>query len=126
VTWPARRDFFGSVLGLKLGHSRDDKWGEYDVGPATFALSTMMTGTEPGAKEGAAARQTAEFNGAVSPLKARGVKFAIEPTDSGFYWFALRGSQRQSLGVAPPASAVGAPGGNIARQTASHLCRPAE
>jgi predicted enzyme related to lactoylglutathione lyase len=80
--------FYGSVLGLKEGDSWEDKWVEYDIGAGTLALSTIMLGTQPGAKGGAVALETEEYDEAVTWLKAQGVKFALEPIDSGVCRFA--------------------------------------
>ncbi|HTX55410.1 MAG TPA: VOC family protein [Candidatus Baltobacteraceae bacterium] len=89
VTDMARaKAFYGGVLGLKPGESWEDKWVEFDVGTSTLALSTLMTGAQPGAKGGAVALETDDFDGAVAHLKAQGVKFALEPIDSGVCRFA--------------------------------------
>lgn len=81
-------DFYGGVLGLKAGHSWEDKWVEYEVGAATLALSTIMAGTQPGAKGGAVALETELFDETVAHLKAHGVRFPLEPIDSGVCRFA--------------------------------------
>ena len=80
--------FYGGVLGLKEGASWEDKWVEYDVGAASLALSTMMTGAQPGAKGGAVALETTQFDDAVALLKAHAVRFVVEPFDSGVCRFA--------------------------------------
>jgi len=80
--------FYGGVLGLKPGDSWEDKWVEYEVGASVLALSTMMAGTQPGAKGGAVALETAQFDEAVAWLKAHGAKFPLEPIDSGVCRFA--------------------------------------
>lgn len=82
------RAFYGGVLGLTEGHGWEDKWVEYDVGPATLALSSIMEGMQPGAKAGAAALETDQFEETVAHLKARGVKFLLEPVDTGVCKFA--------------------------------------
>ncbi len=80
--------FYGGVLGLNEGESWEDQWVEYDVGTASLALSTMMTGAQPGAKGGAVALETGQFDDAVALLKAHGVRFVVEPFDSGVCRFA--------------------------------------
>jgi predicted enzyme related to lactoylglutathione lyase len=80
--------FYGGVLGLKQGDSWEDKWVEFDVGSSTLALSTMMEGTQPGAKGGAVALETDQFEDAVGVLRANGAKFLIEPVDTGVCWLA--------------------------------------
>jgi predicted enzyme related to lactoylglutathione lyase len=82
------RAFYGGVLGLKPGDAWGDKWVEYEVGPATLALSGVMDGAQPGAKAGAAALETAQFDEAVAHLKAHGVKFLFGPSDTGVCKFA--------------------------------------
>jgi len=80
--------FYGDLLGLEVGDSWEDKWVEYNVGPETLALSTMMAGAQPGAKGGALALETEQFDEAVALLKAHGVRFVLEPIDSGVCRFA--------------------------------------
>lgn len=82
------RAFYGGVLGLTAGQAWEDKWVEYEVGTATLALSSVMEGAEPGAKAGAVALETGQFDEAVAHLKAHGVKFPLEPIDSGVCRFA--------------------------------------
>jgi predicted enzyme related to lactoylglutathione lyase len=82
------RAFYGGVLGLAPGQSWEDQWVEYEVGSSTLALSAVMAGAQPGAKAGAVALETAEFDAAVAHLKAHGVKFPLEPMDSGACRFA--------------------------------------
>ena len=80
--------FYGGVLGLTPGESWEDKWVEYDVGTASLALSVLMDGAQPGAKAGAAALETAQFDEAVAHLKAHGVTFLFGPVDTGVCKFA--------------------------------------
>ena len=80
--------FYGGVLGLTEGQSWEDKWVEYDVGGSTLALSSMMQDAQPGAKAGAVALETEQFDETVAHLKAHGVKFPLEPIDSGVCRFA--------------------------------------
>lgn len=80
--------FYGGVLGLTAGDAWEGKWVEYEVGTATLALSSIMEGTQPGAKAGAVALETAQFDEAVAHLKAHGGKFLLEPFDSGVCKFA--------------------------------------
>ncbi len=78
------RAFYGGVLGLTEGHLWEDKWVEYDVGGSTLALSSIMQGAQPGA----VALETAQSDETVAHLKAQGVKFPLEPIDSGVCKFA--------------------------------------
>ena len=85
---PRARAFYGGLLGLQLGETWEDKWVEYNVGSATLALSTIMAGAQPGAKGGAVALETGQFDETVATLKTHGVKFVLEPIDSGVCRFA--------------------------------------
>jgi predicted enzyme related to lactoylglutathione lyase len=80
--------FYGGVLGLAAGEAWENQWVEYEVGTATLALSSVMEGAHPGAKGGAVALETAQFDEAVTHLKTQGVKFLVEPFDSGVCRFA--------------------------------------
>jgi len=82
------RAFYAGVLGLKESAAWEDKWVEFDVGAGTLALSTMMEGCVPGARGGAAALETENFDAAVAHLKAHGAAFPLEPIDSGVCAFA--------------------------------------
>ena len=78
------RGFYSGVLGLSETGSWEDKWVEFAVGDGTIALSTVMMGATPGVKGGAVALETERFEDAVAALKSAGVRFALEPTDTGF------------------------------------------
>ena len=80
--------FYGGVLGLTAGDAWEDKWVEYEVGTATLALSRIMEGAQPGAKAGAVALETAQFDETVAHLKAHGVKFLFGPVNTGVCQFA--------------------------------------
>ena len=80
--------FYGGVLGLTAGQSWEDKWVEYEVGTATLTLSSVMAGAQSGVKAGAVALETEQFDEAVAHLKTHGVKFLLEPIDTGVCWFA--------------------------------------
>ena len=82
------RAFYGGLLGLTEIGSWEDQFVEYAVGDAALAISTTMRGAVPGVKGGAAALETDRFDEAVAMLNAAGVKFALEPVDSGVCMFA--------------------------------------
>jgi len=82
------RAFFAHVLGLHETATWEDKWVEYDIGQGTLALSSMMQGCSPGALGAAAALETPDFDAALAHLKAHGVRFLLEPIDSGICHFA--------------------------------------
>jgi catechol 2,3-dioxygenase-like lactoylglutathione lyase family enzyme len=77
------RAFYGGLLGLTEIASWEDQFVEYAVGDAALALSTTMRGAIPGVKGGAAALDTDRFDDAVALLRAAGVRFALEPIDTG-------------------------------------------
>lgn len=84
------RAFYEGVLGLRRGANWEDAWQEYEVGETggVIALSTMMEGCTPGARGGAAALETTDFDAAVEELRSRGVSFVLDPVDTGVCHFA--------------------------------------
>jgi len=82
------RAFYRGVLGLTETASWEDQWVEFDVGAGTLALSSVMDGAQPGAKAGAAALETPDYDHAVAWLKNHGVNFVFEPADTGVCRFA--------------------------------------
>lgn len=82
------RAFYTGVLGLTETANWSDEWIEFDVGAGTLALSSAMPDAQPGARGGAAALETPDFDAAVAHLKAHGVRFAFEPADTGVCRFA--------------------------------------
>lgn len=86
VTDVARaRAFYEGVLGLKTSTTfvdGDKHWIEYDVGPATLAITNMAPDWKPSAQGPSAALEVADFDQAIAALRAAGVKFAVEPMPS--------------------------------------------
>jgi catechol 2,3-dioxygenase-like lactoylglutathione lyase family enzyme len=82
------RRFYGGVLGLKPGDAWGDRWVEFQVGSQVLALSSVMTDCQPGAKGGAMALETDQFDRVVAHLKKKRVKFLYGPTDTGVCDFA--------------------------------------
>ncbi len=82
------RAFYRDVLGLAETANWENQWIEFDIGSNTLALTSTMQGAQPGAQAGAAALETPDFEATVAALKASGVKFALEPFDSGVCRFA--------------------------------------
>lgn len=84
---PRARAFYEQVLGLKstVVFEHDGKhWIEYDIGPATLAISNMSAEQwKPSSDGPAVALEVADFDAAIAALKAAKVKFLIEPMDSG-------------------------------------------
>jgi len=84
---PRARAFYEELLNLKTSivFEHDGKhWIEYDIGPGTLAISNMSASQwKPSADGPAVALEVEEFDPAISALKLAGVKFAIEPMDTG-------------------------------------------
>lgn len=84
---PRARAFYEQILGLKstVVFEHDGKhWIEYDVGPATLAISNMSAEMWKPSPDGpAVALEVADFDAAVAALQAAKIKFIIEPMDSG-------------------------------------------
>jgi predicted enzyme related to lactoylglutathione lyase len=69
------RKFYEHVLGLKPSHHAESEWVEYDVGGATFAITTTDMGHTPGAKGAVVAFETSDLDAFVHRLKERGIVF---------------------------------------------------
>jgi predicted enzyme related to lactoylglutathione lyase len=88
VTDMARaRAFYAGVLGLKETGNWENKWVEYDIGTTTLALTSFLEGATPG-QAGAAGLETDAYDTVVERLRANGVKFVMEPMDTGVCRFA--------------------------------------
>lgn len=88
VTDVARaRKFYEGLLNLALTtqFEHDGKrWIEYDVGPATLAISNMSADKwKPSADGPSVALEVEDFDAAIGALREAGVIFLIEPMDSG-------------------------------------------
>src|SRR5580700_11498709 len=83
------REFYEGVLGLKpTMETAGGMWVEYDVGSSTFAIGCYGDVWKP-AKDGTCiAFETDDFDAAISQLKTRGVKFAVEVTPTPVCKFA--------------------------------------
>jgi catechol 2,3-dioxygenase-like lactoylglutathione lyase family enzyme len=86
VTDMARaRAFYEGVLGLKTGDTWEHEgrhWIEYDLGPATIAITNMSPQWKPSNDGPSVALEVANFDAAIATLRAQQVKFDIEPTES--------------------------------------------
>lgn len=80
--------FYRDVLGLEPGDRWENSWVEYNVGRGVLALCTGMKDAKPGARGGAAALETDQFDEVVALLRRRRVKFLYGPTDTGVCDFA--------------------------------------
>lgn len=84
---PRARAFYEQVLRLVPSTQFEHEgkhWIEYDIGPATLAISNMASEQwKPSSDGPAAVLEVADFDAAVAALRAAGVRFVIEPMDSG-------------------------------------------
>jgi catechol 2,3-dioxygenase-like lactoylglutathione lyase family enzyme len=84
---PRARAFYETVLNLKPGSTwaeGEKGWIEYELGDACLAISNFSTDKwKPSADGPSLALEVADFDAAVAALRAAGVKFALEPMDSG-------------------------------------------
>ncbi len=84
---PRARAFYEGLLGLKTGMIFDHdgkQWIEYDIGASTLGISNMSADKwKPSADGPSLALEVADFAAAVAVLRGGGVKFAIEPMDTG-------------------------------------------
>ena len=81
------RQFYEGVLGLKVVTQFEDEgkhWIEYDVGPATLAISNMAGDRwKPSADGPSIALEVEDFDAAVNTLRDAQVKFVLEPMNTG-------------------------------------------
>ncbi|MBI2511507.1 MAG: VOC family protein [Opitutae bacterium] len=84
---PRARAFYEQTLGLKstvVFEHEGKHWIEYDVGPATLAISNMAAEKwKPSADGPSVALEVADFDAAVAALKVAGAKFVLDAMDSG-------------------------------------------
>jgi predicted enzyme related to lactoylglutathione lyase len=84
VTDMARaRAFYEGLLGLKpatiAGPTPEMQWVEYEIGPHTLALSNLAPDWKPNPDGGCAGLEVADFDHAISELRAAGTVFRVEP-----------------------------------------------
>ncbi len=84
---PRARAFYEQILGLKSSAVFEHEgrhWIEYDLGPATLAITNMSADKwKPSADGPCVALEVADFDAAIAHLRAAGVTFCLEPMDSG-------------------------------------------
>ncbi len=81
------RRFYEGLLNLtsttQFEHG-DCHWIEYDIGPAPLAISNMSAEKWKPSPDGpSTALEVDDFDGTIAELRAAGVKFYLEPMDSG-------------------------------------------
>ena len=84
VTDMARaRKFYESVLGLKptmaFGEPGGMQWTEYDIASGTLSLGSGAPDWQPRADGCSVGLEVKDFDAAIAHLKAKGVKFKMEP-----------------------------------------------
>ena len=81
------RRFYEGLLNLKVSVQFEHEgkhWIEYDVGPATLAISNMAPDKwKPSADGPSVALEVEDFDAAIAALRTAQVKFFLEPMDSG-------------------------------------------
>lgn len=79
------RDFYGKVLGLtesKVFGDDNTAWIEYEIGTGTLGISNMSPEWKASPGGGAVCLEVEDFDAAVKHLKANGVAFLNEPTET--------------------------------------------
>ncbi len=84
---PRARAFYEGILKLTPAINFEQEgryWIEYEVGPAALAITNMWPGWRPATDNGpVVALEVADFDATVADLRGAGVKFTVEPLDSG-------------------------------------------
>jgi predicted enzyme related to lactoylglutathione lyase len=81
------RTFYEGTLNLKPTSQFEHEgrsWIEYDIGPSTLAISNMSGEQwKPSADGPSVALEVEDFDEAIRTLKEAGVRFAVEPVETG-------------------------------------------
>jgi predicted enzyme related to lactoylglutathione lyase len=81
------RAFYEGLLGLQTAtvfEHEGKQWIEYDIGAGTLGISNMSADKwKPSSDGPSLALEVADFAAAVAVLRGGGVKFFIEPMDTG-------------------------------------------
>lgn len=84
---PRARAFYEGLLGLKTSTVFDHEgkqWIEYDIGAGTLVISNMSADKwKPSSDGPSVALEVEDVAAAAAVLRAGGVKFHIEPMDTG-------------------------------------------
>src|ERR1035438_1955386 len=84
------REFYEGVLGLKPAmESAGGMWIEYEIGNGTFGIGCYGEVWEPSDQGTCIAFEADNLDGMIAQLKARGVKFSMEITDTPICRFAI-------------------------------------
>ena len=78
----AARRFYEEILGLKMSHNFMDKWIEYDLGDTALTI-TEADAEHPAPATGATvALEIKDLTEFVGRLKAQGVRFSLDATET--------------------------------------------
>jgi len=84
------RAFYEGVLEFKpTMESAGGMWVEYDIGPGTFAIGCYGDVWKPSSEGTCIAFEVENFDTEISQLKSKGVKFAMDVTDTPVCRFAI-------------------------------------
>ncbi len=76
------REFYEKTLGLTPASVFGDEktaWVEYEIGAGCLSITNMASDWKPSSDGASVAFEVADFDQAMAELKAKNVKFAIEP-----------------------------------------------
>ncbi len=80
------RAFYEEVLGLKATYSVGEpggmQWTEYDIANGTLSIGAGAPDWKPTASGCSVALEVDDFENAISELRAKGVKFRMEPFET--------------------------------------------
>ncbi|MDQ3624720.1 MAG: VOC family protein [Verrucomicrobiota bacterium] len=79
---PRARSFYEGTLGLESSRAFEHEgksWVEYDIGPATLAISDMEPQWKPATDGPSVALEVEDFDASIQWLKEKGVLFMLEP-----------------------------------------------
>lgn len=80
------RAFYEHVLGLHVSHNYQGQWVEYQVGGATFAITTSDMGQSPGAKGAVMAFEVSDLEAFIHKMKERAVTSRKPSTPPSAGW----------------------------------------
>lgn len=83
------RRFYEESIGLKAAPNMGDDWIEYDVGGATFAITSMDADHQAGARGAVIAFEVDDLDKTMSELKAKHVTVKRDTTASPVCRFAV-------------------------------------
>jgi predicted enzyme related to lactoylglutathione lyase len=86
------REFYEGVLNLQVAREFGEdtgKWIEYDIGPATLAITNMAPEWKPSSCGPSIALEVEDFDAAIAALRAAKATFMIEPMNSGMCHLAV-------------------------------------